>query len=26
VPFVAETPGGKSGHARDIEVLKDLRG
>lgn len=25
VPFVVETPGGKSGHARDIEVLKDLR-
>ena len=25
VPFVAETPGGKSGHARDIALLKDLR-
>lgn len=26
VPFVAETPGGKSGHASDIARLKDLRG
>jgi deoxyribonuclease-4 len=25
VPFVAETPGGKSGHARDIATLKELR-
>jgi deoxyribonuclease IV len=25
VPFVAETPGGKEGHARDIAVLKELR-
>jgi deoxyribonuclease-4 len=25
VPFVAETPGGKEGHARDIVLLKDLR-
>jgi deoxyribonuclease-4 len=25
VPFVAETPGGKDGHARDVAVLKDLR-
>jgi len=25
VPFVAETPGGKSGHARDIALLKELR-
>jgi deoxyribonuclease-4 len=25
VPFVAETPGGKEGHARDIALLKDLR-
>ncbi len=25
VPFVAETPGGKEGHARDIAALKDLR-
>ena len=25
VPFVAETPGGKSGHASDIALLKDLR-
>lgn len=25
VPFVVETPGGKSGHARDIALLKDLR-
>ncbi|HEY0933916.1 MAG TPA: hypothetical protein VGD91_09250 [Trebonia sp.] len=26
VPFVVETPGGKSGHARDIATLKELRG
>jgi deoxyribonuclease-4 len=25
VPFVAETPGGTEGHARDIALLKDLR-
>lgn len=25
VPFVAETPGGKAGHARDIALLKELR-
>ncbi len=25
VPFVAETPGGKTGHARDIALLKELR-
>jgi deoxyribonuclease-4 len=25
VPFVAETPGGKAGHARDIAILKQLR-
>jgi deoxyribonuclease IV len=25
VPFVAETPGGKEAHARDIAVLRDLR-
>ncbi|MGD0557516.1 MAG: deoxyribonuclease IV [Streptosporangiaceae bacterium] len=25
VPFVAETPGGKAGHAKDIATLKDLR-
>lgn len=25
VPFVVETPGGKSGHARDIATLKGLR-
>jgi deoxyribonuclease IV len=25
VPFVAETPGGKQGHARDIATLKSLR-
>lgn len=25
VPFVVETPGGKQGHARDIETLKALR-
>jgi len=25
VPFVAETPGGKAAHARDIALLKDLR-
>jgi deoxyribonuclease-4 len=25
VPFVAETPGGKAGHARDIATLKGLR-
>ena len=25
VPFVAETPGGKEGHARDIAILKELR-
>jgi deoxyribonuclease IV len=25
VPFVAETPGGKEAHARDIALLKDLR-
>jgi deoxyribonuclease-4 len=25
VPFVVETPGGKSGHARDIATLKELR-
>jgi deoxyribonuclease IV len=25
VPFVAETPGGKAGHARDIATLKELR-
>lgn len=25
VPFVAETPGGKSGHASDIALLKSLR-
>ncbi|HEX6452049.1 MAG TPA: deoxyribonuclease IV [Trebonia sp.] len=25
VPFVVETPGGKSGHARDVALLKDLR-
>jgi deoxyribonuclease IV len=25
VPFVAETPGGKQGHARDIATLKGLR-
>ena len=24
-PFIAETPGGKTGHARDIELLKELR-
>jgi deoxyribonuclease IV len=26
VPFVAETPGGREGHARDIALLKELRG
>jgi deoxyribonuclease-4 len=26
VPFVVETPGGKTGHARDIATLKALRG
>jgi deoxyribonuclease-4 len=26
VPFVTETPGGRDGHARDIALLKDLRG
>jgi deoxyribonuclease-4 len=26
VPFVTETPGGREGHARDIALLKDLRG
>jgi deoxyribonuclease IV len=26
VPFVVETPGGKTGHARDIATLKELRG
>jgi deoxyribonuclease-4 len=26
VPFVVETPGGKTGHARDIAMLKGLRG
>jgi deoxyribonuclease-4 len=26
VPFVVETPGGKTGHARDIATLKGLRG
>jgi deoxyribonuclease IV len=25
VPFVIETPGGKTGHARDIALLKELR-
>ena len=25
VPFVVETPGGKTGHARDIDTLKGLR-
>jgi deoxyribonuclease-4 len=25
VPFVAETPGGKEGHARDIRLLKEMR-
>jgi deoxyribonuclease IV len=25
VPFVAETPGGKAAHARDIALLKELR-
>jgi deoxyribonuclease-4 len=25
VPFVVETPGGKTGHARDIATLKGLR-
>jgi hypothetical protein len=25
VPFAAETPGGKTGHARDIATLKALR-
>jgi deoxyribonuclease-4 len=25
LPFIAETPGGKAGHARDIATLKDLR-
>jgi deoxyribonuclease IV len=25
VPFVAETPGGREGHARDIALLKELR-
>jgi deoxyribonuclease IV len=25
VPFVVETPGGKTGHARDIATLKELR-
>ncbi|MBO0803974.1 MAG: deoxyribonuclease IV [Nocardiopsaceae bacterium] len=25
VPFVAETPGGKTGHARDIALLKEFR-
>jgi deoxyribonuclease-4 len=25
VPFVVETPGGKSGHARDVALLKELR-
>jgi deoxyribonuclease-4 len=25
VPFVAETPGGKAGHTRDIALLKELR-
>jgi deoxyribonuclease-4 len=25
IPFIAETPGGKAGHARDIATLKDLR-
>jgi deoxyribonuclease-4 len=25
VPFVVETPGGKTGHARDIASLKELR-
>ncbi len=25
VPFIAETPGGKAGHARDIATLKELR-
>jgi deoxyribonuclease IV len=26
VPFVVETPGGKAGHARDVAMLKELRG
>ena len=25
VPFVAETPGGREGHARDIRLLKEMR-